>query len=119
MESLGEYIKKNYRDNSYNLEKNFDTLYEENPLFKKIVDSLDIEKAKLIMNTSKIEDSSKQLEKCMKCKNIMECKNEVAGHIYYPGIENDEVVFSYVMCKHKKKIDDKNAYLKNISLFIK
>ena len=117
MESLGEYIKNNYRDNSSNLEKNFDMLYEEDPLFKKIVNSLDIEKSKLIMNTSKIVDSSKQLEKCMKCKNIMECKNEVCGHIYYPSIENDEVVFSYVMCKYKKKIDDKNAYIKNIILF--
>ena len=32
MESLGEYIKNNYRDNSSNLEKNFDMLYEEDPL---------------------------------------------------------------------------------------
>lgn len=117
MESLGEYIKKNYRDNSYKLEKNFDTLYEENPLFKKIVNSLDIEKSKLINNTSKIEDSCKQLEKCMKCKNILECKNEVSGYVYYPSIENDEVVFSYIMCKHKKKLEEKTAYLKNITLF--
>ena len=117
MESLGEYIKKNYRDNSIKLEKNFDTLYNENPLFKKIVNSLDIEKSKLINNTSKIEDASKQLEKCMKCKNLMECKNEVEGHIYYPSIENDDIVFSYVMCKHRKKLEDKNAYLKNIKLF--
>ena len=28
MESLGEYIKKNYRDNSKNLEKNFDKYIE-------------------------------------------------------------------------------------------
>ena len=117
MESLGEYIKKNYRDNSKNLEKNFDTLYEGNPLFKKIVNSLDIEKSKLVNNTSKIEDSCRQLEKCMKCKNIMDCKNEVSGYVYYPSIENDEVVFSYIMCKHKKKLEEKTAYLKNISLF--
>lgn len=117
MESLGEYIKKNYHGNSYRLEKNFDTLYEENPLFKKIVNSLDIEKNKLVSNTSKIEDSCKQLEKCMKCKNILECKNEVSGYVYYPSIENDEVVFSYIMCKHKKKLEEKTAYLKNITLF--
>jgi len=117
MESLGEYIKKNYRDNSQKLEKNFDTLYEENPLFKKIVNSLDIEKSKLVNNTSKIEDSCRQLEKCMKCKNIMDCKNEVSGYVYYPSIENDEVVFSYIMCKHKKKLEEKTAYLKNITLF--
>jgi len=117
MESLGEYIKRNYHDNSYKLEEHFDTLYEENPLFKKIVNSLDIEKSKLVSNTSKIEDSCKQLEKCMKCKNILECKNEVVGYVYYPSIENDEIVFSYIMCKHKKKSEEKTAYLKNINLF--
>ena len=117
MESLGEYIKRNYHDNSYKLEEHFDTLYEENPLFKKIVNSLDIEKSKLVSNTSKIEDSCKQLEKCMKCKNILECKNEVVGYVYYPSIENDEIVFSYIMCKHKKKLEEKTAYLKNINLF--
>ena len=67
MESLGEYIKKNYHDNSSKLEKNFDILYEKNSLFKKIVNTLDVEKSKLVANTSKIEDSSKQLEKCLKC----------------------------------------------------
>lgn len=117
MESLGEYIKKNYQDRSYLLEKNFNTLYEENSLFKKIVNSLDVEKSILISNTSKIKDSAKELSNCLKCKNILECKNEVNGCIYYPSIENDEIVFSYVMCKHKKKLEEKNAYLKNIYFF--
>ena len=34
MESLGEYIKRNYKDNSDMLNKKFDELYEDNPLFK-------------------------------------------------------------------------------------
>ena len=117
MESLGEYIKNNYGDKTYNLEKNFDKLYEEDAVFKKIVNSLDIEKSKLISNTTLIKDSCEQLERCLKCKNVLECKNEVPGYIYYPSIENDEVVFSYIMCKHKKKIEEKNAYLKNISMY--
>lgn len=117
MESLGEYIKKNYGDISYDLEKNFDELYNDNALFKKIVNSLDIEKSKLISNTSLIEDACNQLQNCLKCKNIMECKNEVTGYVYYPSIENDEVVFSYVMCKHKKKLEESNAYLKNVLMF--
>ena len=57
MESLGEYIKRNYKDNSDMLNKKFDELYEDNPLFKKIVNSLDVEKSKLVNNTSKIMDS--------------------------------------------------------------
>lgn len=114
MESLGEYIKRNYKDNSDMLNKKFDELYEDNPLFKKIVNSLDVEKSKLVNNTSKIMDSVNELERCMKCKNILECKNEVKGYVYYPSIENDDIVFSYIMCKHKKKLDEKNAYLKNV-----
>ena len=117
MESLGEYIKKNYHVSMSDLEKDFDLLYDENSLFKKIADSLDIEKSKLITNTSKIEDSAKQLEKCLKCKNIMECKNELNGYIYYPSVEDNDIVFSYVMCKHKKKLEEKMNYLKNINFF--
>lgn len=117
MESLGEYIKKNYHVSMSDLEKDFDLLYDENSLFKKIADSLDIEKSKLITNTSKIEDSAKQLEKCLKCKNIMECKNELNGYIYYPSVEDNDIVFSYVMCKHKKKLEEKMNYLKNINFY--
>lgn len=117
MESLGEYIKKNYHVNIHDLEKDFDLIYKENSLFKKIVDSLDIEKSKLITNTSKIEDSAKELEKCLKCKNILECKNEINGYVYYPCVEDNDIVFTYVMCKHKKKLEEKMSYLKNINLF--
>lgn len=117
MIGLGEYIKNNYQDKSLELEKNFDKLYTENPLFRKIVNSLDVPKDKLIANTSKIEDSALQLEKCMKCKNVLECKNEVNGYVYYPSILNDEVVFDYVMCRHRKKMEEKSEYLKNITLF--
>lgn len=116
MDSLGEYIKSNYKVNS-DLEKNFDTLYKENALFKKIVNTLDTDKSKLVQNTSKILDSVRDLERCMKCKNIMECKNDVAGCVYYPFIENDEIVFSYIMCKYKKKQEEKNLYLKNEVIF--
>ena len=87
-------IKRNYKDNSDILNKKFDELYEDNPLFKKIVNSLDVEKSKLVNNTSKIMDSVNELERCMKCKNILECKNEVKGYVYYPSIENDDIVLA-------------------------
>ena len=117
MESLGEYIKGKYKDNSKDLEKEFDKLYNEDSLFKKIVDSLDIPKYRLIENISKIEDSSKQLSNCMKCKNLLECKNEINGYVYYPVVEDEDIIFSYVMCKYRKKYEEKNEYLKNILSF--
>lgn len=114
MESLGEYIKKNYKDNKDLLINNFDKLYNENIMFKKVVNNLDTTKDKLINNTSKIMDCVNELNNCMKCKNIFECKNEVKGYVYYPNIENEEIVFSYKMCKHKKSLEEKTAYQKNI-----
>lgn len=114
MESLGEYIKKNYKNNKDILINNFDKLYDSNQVFKKVVNNLDTTKEKLINNTSKIMDCVNELNNCMNCKNIFECKNEVKGYVYYPSIENEEIVFSYKMCKYKKAIEENNAYQKNI-----
>ena len=46
----------------------------------------------------------------------MECKNSVIGHVYYPSVEQGSLVFSYVPCKYKKKLDKDNKYQDNIVL---
>ena len=76
MIGLGEYIKNNYQDKSLELEKNFDKLYTENPLFRKIVNSLDVPKDKLLsrMMRDKIsfEVENYAYEKELKKMNIEE-----------------------------------------------
>ncbi len=117
MESLGKIIRDKYGYSTYKLEKDFDECYNNNVMFKKVVDSLKLPKGYLMRYTSKIENTAKELKNCQNCKNIMECKNEVMGYVYYPEILNENLVFDYVACKRKKKLDEKNLYQKNVYVF--
>lgn len=113
MKSSKDLINSKYNLDKYMLESNFD-LEVNNDSFKKIVSSLKLPKDTLIKYTSLIKDSSIELDNCKKCKNILECKNSVCGYVYYPSVENGNLVFSYVPCKYKKNMDKENAYRKNI-----
>ena len=113
MKSSKDLINSKYNLDKYMLESNFD-LEVNNDSFKKIVSSLKLPKDTLIKYTSLIKDSSIELDNCKKCKNILECKNAVCGYVYYPSVENGNLVFSYVPCKYKKNMDKENAYRKNI-----
>ena len=67
--------------------------------------------------TSSLEETSKELDNCKKCKHLLDCKNSYQGHVYYPEILNDNLVFDYVPCKYQKKYDEENKYKNNIYLF--
>lgn len=99
----------------YELESYFDESLEDTT-FKKVVSKIKLPKDELIKYTSLIKDSCNDLKNCEKCPNIMECKNTVIGHVYYPSVEQENLVFSYVPCKYKKKLDKDNMYQNNISL---
>lgn len=116
MDNMKEIIEKKYYMNFDKLELEFNKSMEEDN-FKKIVSSLKISNKELMKHTSKIEDTVMELKNCKKCKNILECKNNVEGHVYYPIIENDEIIFCYIPCKYKKELDKKNKYKDNIVLF--
>ena len=47
----------------------------------------------------------------------MECKNNICGYVYYPSVLQDNLVFSYVPCKYKKKLDNDTKYQDNIISF--
>ena len=97
------------------LESYFDESLEDNT-FKKVVSKIKLPKRELIKYTSLIKDSCNELKHCENCPNIMECKNTVTGHVYYPSVEQGTLVFSYVPCKYKKKLDKDNMYQKNVVL---
>lgn len=117
MESLGNIIKDKYFVNTHSLEENFDKNLRENPTFKKLATSLKLPKQELMKYTSKLDDTTKELENCKNCKNILECKNSYEGHVCYPEVLNDTLVFDYIPCKYKKKLDAQNAYQKNVYVF--
>ena len=117
MKSIGEVIKDKYFINKNSLEKNYEDALENNSTFKKITDKLKLPKSYLMKYTSSIEESAKELNNCKNCKNILECKNSYTGHVYYPDMLNDNLVFDYVACKYKKELDERNKYKSNIYLF--
>ena len=116
MKDAKNIMGNKYSFDRYALERNFDIAMEDDT-FKKIVSKLKISRDELIKYTSSIEDSALELKNCKNCKNVMECKNELCGYVYYPIIEQGNIVFSYVPCKYKKKMDTENAYRENIISF--
>lgn len=117
MEKLNNIIKDKYETFTYKLEKDYDMVYTSNETFKKLADSLKLPKSYLAKYTSKLEDSARELDHCKHCKNLMECKNSVCGYVYYPVYLNDNLVFNYIACKYKKKMDKDNAYQDNVYVF--
>lgn len=117
MKSVGSVIKENYYIDKSSLETNFLNVLENNQTFKKLVSRLKLPKEYLMKYTSNLEDSSKELDNCKKCKNINECKNYYQGHVFYPNVLNDNLVFDYVPCKYQKELEEKNKYKENIYLF--
>lgn len=116
MKDVKNVIDKKYNFDIYKLEENFNIEMEDDT-FKKIVKGLNLSREELIKYTSRIKDSSLELKNCKNCKNIMECKNTMCGYVYYPSILQDNLVFSYVPCKYKKKLDNDMSYQNNIFSF--
>lgn len=116
MEDVKNVIDKKYNFDIYKLEENFNIEMKDDT-FKRIVKGLDLSREELIKYTSRIKDSALELKNCKNCKNIMECKNTMCGYVYYPSILQDNLVFSYVPCKYKKKLDNDTSYQNNIISF--
>ena len=88
-----------------------------NETFKSLVDKLKIDQKKLYKYTSSIESSACELENCMKCKGLSDCKNEVNGYCNLPEVDGEGITFSYKACRYKKKDIEKNKYKENLNLF--
>ena len=74
-----------------------------NDEFKKLINRLKITEDIAIKYTSKLEDTSAELQNCTKCKGLNGCQNKVVGFVYYPAFSEEKLVFNYVACKYKKK----------------
>ncbi|MBR1416260.1 MAG: primosomal protein DnaI [Bacilli bacterium] len=74
------------------------------PLFKKVVNSLDIDEHEKIINTTKIQDTVIELNNCKNCKCLANCKNSNQGYVCYPEVYNDQIKFKYIPCKYKKEL---------------
>lgn len=117
MKEMSTIINGQYGKSDYALEKDYQKKYDEDLTFRKLANSLKLDTKTLMKYTTKLELSSNELSHCRNCKNLMECKNEVSGYVYYPEPLENDIEFSYVPCKYKKALDEQNAYLDNIYYF--
>ena len=104
MKNANELNILNFNFSKDKLIHDYDLEYENNATFKKIASSLDLPKDTLIKETSKIIESSIEVDRCKKCKHLFECKNNVEGYVYYPINNNGIIEFCYIPCKYKKEI---------------
>ncbi|MCM1370946.1 MAG: primosomal protein DnaI [Clostridium sp.] len=113
-------LKDKIRDMSENkevsLSKEFDIALKDDK-FKKIADKLKLKKDLLCKYTSTLKTCSDNYDKCLKCKNIMECKQEITGYCYLPFVIDNKLNFNYQPCKYKKELVKETKYLKNTYLY--
>ena len=117
MKDIAKVIKENYYLNPEKLEQDYNHAIETNKTFKKLTASLNLPEKYLMKYTTKLEETSKELDNCKKCKHLNDCQNSYHGYVYYPEILNNNLVFDYIPCKYKKQDDYQNKYKKNIYLF--
>lgn len=116
--STNSLLKDKYGVSLIALENSYNDNYDNDMTFRSIANKLDLPKEILMKYTTKLESSSCELKNCKKCKNILECKNEVSGYVYYPNKNYDNSIeFSYIPCKYKQALDKERDYLQNITYF--
>lgn len=117
MESLKETLNQEYGTYNQVLESAYRKQYDSDMTFRKIANELAMEPKVLMKYTSKIENAACELKHCKRCKNILECKNEVSGYVYYPVKNDENIEFCYIPCKYKKALEQERSYQNNIMYF--
>lgn len=96
------------------LNKNFEeALNDAN--FKKLCGSLKRPKKELMKITSKLENTCKECLNCKNCKGLFECSNSLEGHISYPKVIENKIVFTYIPCKFELEVINKNTNIKTLT----
>jgi len=116
-------IKQNIKAQKKELRDNFNIAMQDET-FKKLRNTLDLDDEYLSKHTSLLEDSCKEILNCKGCKGIEYCKNNLQGFIYLPKVINNNLEFSYEMCKYQEKIAQEekkreNVYFDHIPTYIK
>jgi len=117
MESMHKALKDKYGSYKQVLENAYRKNYDDDMTFRKLANELALPPEVLMKYTSKLEVTSCELKHCKKCKNILECQNEVSGYVYYPLKNEKDLEFCYLPCKYKKALDSEQAYQNNIMYF--
>ena len=71
----------------------------------------------LMQYTSQLEEASIEFNNCRGCNKISECKNKIKGYVYTPKVDQNKIIFSYIACNYKQKLDYDTKYQENVYLF--
>ncbi len=110
-------VMSSYKKSLSKLENDYRKDYDEDVMFRKLANKTKLKTETLMKYTTKLELSACEHKNCEKCKNILECKNEVSGYVFTPDVIGEELEFAYVPCKYKLALDEQNKYLNNIYYF--
>lgn len=117
MDKVNDVIKGKYGKSLYKLESDYQKDYDNDIMFRRLANKTKLPTETLMKYTTKFELAACEHKNCEKCKNLMECQNEVSGYRYTPEANGTIVEFSYVPCKYKIDLDNQNKYLENIYYF--
>lgn len=77
--------------------------------FKKLVKYLNVSDDIAMKYTSSLESTVEELSHCKDCPGLIHCQNRLDGHVMFPASKNNQVIFSYVACKHQIEMRNKEA----------
>lgn len=116
MKKLKESLTGFKVDDRFSLAENY---YEalQDPYFKKVVNTINLNDKKIMKYTSFLEESSLEYKNCEYCSGLLECKNKITGYVFLPIVVEGNLDFGYFACNYQKKYTAENKYLQNITLF--
>lgn len=86
--------------------------------FKNLRNTINLSDDILCKYTSLLNDAKDELDNCLNCKCLNNCKNNCPGYRYMPFVSDNGLIFGYKKCKYKEKYDNDNEYKDNIDLFL-
>ncbi len=89
----------------------------EDPVFKEIVEKLNMDPDILKTYTSSLQDSRVEYGNCKNCKSLLSCPNKITGHCYLPKKNGTHLEFGYQACKKYIRKQKEQNYLKNMYLY--
>ena len=98
------------------LDKEFMEALDE-PVFKEIVEKLNMDPDILKTYTSSLQDSCVEYGNCKNCKSLLSCPNKITGHCYLPKKNGTHLEFGYQACKKYMRKQKEQNYLKNMYLY--
>lgn len=107
MISTNSFVNKSKKAINDSLKKEY-LLASKDQMFCKVCSKMKTSEDILMKYTSKLEQTASELNNCLKCKSIFDCKNEIEGHVYYPNNHETFIDFSYKPCKYFKENTIKN-----------